>query len=280
MLIGRNDPCPCGSGKKYKKCCMNKDNDLSNKIFKIDDEEIDAEMITNFFNNFQHLLLKDKPHIKEYKKIRKLHGEIIDSMMQYNDSGKFHPEITPQSSMQKLSENKNIKFTVSNFDTSTELGMQALANVLIYKNSKNMNCITEVFLNKNRFRNPEKIEFLKCMLNSEAGLYEVVETDRELGQVHLKNVLTNKEYCVTDIGLSSNISNELIYFYMRLITYRNVCFNTGLNIIFKKDDPFIGKWIEDNLKEYDTKEEFGRFIELYNEYSNNDKGIRAKVNNF
>jgi uncharacterized protein YecA (UPF0149 family) len=23
--IGRNDPCPCGSGKKYKKCCLNKD---------------------------------------------------------------------------------------------------------------------------------------------------------------------------------------------------------------------------------------------------------------
>jgi len=19
--VGRNDPCPCGSGKKYKKCC-------------------------------------------------------------------------------------------------------------------------------------------------------------------------------------------------------------------------------------------------------------------
>lgn len=25
MKIGRNDPCPCGSGKKYKKCCMSKD---------------------------------------------------------------------------------------------------------------------------------------------------------------------------------------------------------------------------------------------------------------
>lgn len=24
MPIGRNDPCPCGSGKKYKKCCLNK----------------------------------------------------------------------------------------------------------------------------------------------------------------------------------------------------------------------------------------------------------------
>lgn len=22
--VGRNDPCPCGSGKKYKKCCENR----------------------------------------------------------------------------------------------------------------------------------------------------------------------------------------------------------------------------------------------------------------
>ena len=27
--IGRNDPCPCGSGKKYKKCCLNKPAPLS-----------------------------------------------------------------------------------------------------------------------------------------------------------------------------------------------------------------------------------------------------------
>ena len=25
MKPGRNDPCPCGSGKKYKKCCLPKD---------------------------------------------------------------------------------------------------------------------------------------------------------------------------------------------------------------------------------------------------------------
>lgn len=24
MDIGRNDPCPCGSGKKYKRCCLGK----------------------------------------------------------------------------------------------------------------------------------------------------------------------------------------------------------------------------------------------------------------
>ncbi len=29
--IGRNDPCPCGSGKKYKKCCLSKANE--NRLF-------------------------------------------------------------------------------------------------------------------------------------------------------------------------------------------------------------------------------------------------------
>lgn len=24
--VGRNDPCPCGSGKKFKNCCINKKN--------------------------------------------------------------------------------------------------------------------------------------------------------------------------------------------------------------------------------------------------------------
>jgi uncharacterized protein YecA (UPF0149 family) len=24
LKVGRNNPCPCGSGKKYKKCCWNK----------------------------------------------------------------------------------------------------------------------------------------------------------------------------------------------------------------------------------------------------------------
>jgi hypothetical protein len=25
VSVGRNDPCPCGSGKKYKRCCLDKD---------------------------------------------------------------------------------------------------------------------------------------------------------------------------------------------------------------------------------------------------------------
>lgn len=31
MKIGRNDPCPCDSGKKYKKCCLGKEQQLSSQ---------------------------------------------------------------------------------------------------------------------------------------------------------------------------------------------------------------------------------------------------------
>lgn len=34
--VGRNEPCPCGSGKKYKKCCMNKKAVVSNPLDELD----------------------------------------------------------------------------------------------------------------------------------------------------------------------------------------------------------------------------------------------------
>src|SRR5260370_38888842 len=30
--VGRNDPCPCGSGKKYKRCCLEKDETAERKF--------------------------------------------------------------------------------------------------------------------------------------------------------------------------------------------------------------------------------------------------------
>ena len=37
--IGRNDLCPCGSGKKYKKCCIDKI-DVSSSLLWQDDESM------------------------------------------------------------------------------------------------------------------------------------------------------------------------------------------------------------------------------------------------
>lgn len=37
--IHRNEPCPCGSGKKYKKCCM----DVNNNLFELLKDELKEE---------------------------------------------------------------------------------------------------------------------------------------------------------------------------------------------------------------------------------------------
>lgn len=233
-------------------------------------EELNETML-DFLTNMQEFLLKNKPHIKEYKKIRKLHCEIIDSMMNY-----FYNK-NSELVIDYNIDNVNVYDINSKFDTSTQLGAQALGNVVIYKNAPNMNCITEDYIKNKKYRAQEKIEFLESMLNSEAGLFEVTKTDRKEGQVYVRNVLNNNEYCLTDIGLSSNLSNENFYMYMRVITYHGISFGTGLNLVFDKKDKFIQKWIKENLADFDKKQEIVRFIELYNEYEKNGNRINVRA---
>lgn len=234
------------------------------------------ENMSHFLNSMQNFLLKDKSHIKEYKKIRKLHGEIMESMMNYFYNNNF--ELKVEHNIENIG-NINRYNINSKFDTSTELGIQAMANILVYKNARDINCITEEFIKNKKYRVQEKIDFLESMLNSEAGLFEITETDRKEGHVYLKNVLNNNEYCITDIGLSSNLSNDKLYMYMRIITYHGISFGTGLNLAFDKNDKFIQKWIKENLLNFDKKQEFVRFIELYNECEKKDKKINVMIKN-
>lgn len=262
------------------------DDNISKKIiqevkdyYSFDDDELDNmknEMISNLLGGMQNLLLKNKPHIKEYKNIRKLHDEVMKSMMEYFQRGKFKLKI--DNDIENIDKN-GISCINTKFDTSTELGIQAMANIIVYKNACNMNCITEEFIKSNRFKAQAKIELLESMINSVAGLFEITETDRNNGQVHLKNVLDNKEYCITDIGFSSNLHNDKIYLYTRIITYHNISFGTGLNLAFDKNDEFICRWIKENLKDINKKQEISRFIELYNEYKENDKKITVLSRN-
>lgn len=225
-------------------------------------------------------LLKDKPHIKEYKKARKIHGEIIDSMMRYFENSKY------QENMKKIymeminQNNNNIQQLDTFFDTRTQLGAQAFADVIIYKNIENMNCITEEFLKTNRYKKKEKEEFLKSMLDSKLGLYEIIKTDFDEAQVYAKNVFNGEIIKLTDIGMSRNKDNIGYYFYMRIISYNGINFGTGLTFIFDKDDKFIQKWIEDNKADYNKKAEILRFLELYSKYRDDENKIVAHMNRF
>jgi len=47
---GRNDPCPCGSGKKYKKCCLNKDQAVSDDAYPRSPLEFGSESLPRLWD--------------------------------------------------------------------------------------------------------------------------------------------------------------------------------------------------------------------------------------
>jgi len=53
--VGRNDPCPCGSGLKYKKCCQNK-------------EILTLEDIKTLYSNQHNIRLKERGDIEGIRK--------------------------------------------------------------------------------------------------------------------------------------------------------------------------------------------------------------------
>lgn len=79
MKPGRNEPCPCGSGMKYKKCCYSKEQSISvgNTVNSQSvqgnpqDSLEDQELLLGLMNTFRTMILDKKPHIKEYYKTRK-----------------------------------------------------------------------------------------------------------------------------------------------------------------------------------------------------------------
>lgn len=50
MRAGRNDPCPCGSGKKYKKCCLAKDQEKQRQQVEVER----VQMATRAVGNWSH----------------------------------------------------------------------------------------------------------------------------------------------------------------------------------------------------------------------------------
>jgi len=62
--VGRNDPCPCGSGKKFKKCCeMAKSKRLQTRVLPIGQNAQEASKTASLFfkRSIQPIPPKDQP---------------------------------------------------------------------------------------------------------------------------------------------------------------------------------------------------------------------------
>ena len=82
LRLNRNDPCPCGSGKKYKKCCLEKDlapssfSELRLETFEIKTDALTPEESKN---NYPPLLEKDEELLADLFHSLHEHPETIDS---------------------------------------------------------------------------------------------------------------------------------------------------------------------------------------------------------
>lgn len=231
--------------------------------------------------NLRRLLLDKKPHIKEYYRIRKLHSKVISAMARYHEDGKFEQKIDATYVFPheyKHKKDNTLELISCNFDFETQEGVHALYDLLIYKTAPNMNCITEEFIQKKRFRKAEKMDFLHSMLTSKLGLFEVSGVDPDEGYVYFKNVFTGDEYKITDVGLSGNVNFGEYYFYTRIITYHDISFNSGLNLIFAKSDSYIKQHIQHNKKNHRPEGEFLRFTQLYNYFSEDPDKVHFITN--
>ncbi len=71
--IGRNDPCPCGSGKKYKRCCLEKDE--ANRVTPIVSDDHAAHRATGTAEQFD-----DDKHFDALQVL-----ELIDSALEWEN---------------------------------------------------------------------------------------------------------------------------------------------------------------------------------------------------
>lgn len=278
MKIGRNEQCACGSGKKYKKCCYLAGR--NEETLEPQDNFAEQEMLMTMLNNFRRFTLDRKPHIKQYYRTKKLHGEILGTMIKHYHDGKFEQKFKEDYRPEgKYDEDdpRLLYLIESNFDLETDIGVEGFYDMLVYKSAPNANCITEEFIRSNRYRKPEKIELLHSMLNSKLGLFEITGTDIHEGFVFFKDAFTGDEYTVTDIGLSGN-RNMDFYIYTRIAAYQGVSFCAGLNFVFSKTDEFIKNHIRHHATDYNPDAEFLRFTQLYNQYSAFPDKIKIMTN--
>ena len=84
--------------------------------------------------------------------------------------------------------------------------MAVLTELFIYKNYPTLVSVTEVYLQKHKFRKEEKIKMLNSMMNSYASLFKIVDIDSKNGYVIYEDVFTKQKFKIIDIAMSSTLT--------------------------------------------------------------------------
>lgn len=242
-------------------------------------EELSDDLY-NMMINLNRFLLEDKPHIQKYYKMRRLHGEVVDSMMDYIYSGKYNViekinEMSPYIDKEVYNSYDNLSYRL---DLRDENDVNIIAELCIYKNHKELKSLTEEYIEKRKFRKEDKIKMLGAMNNSYVGLFKATKIDKDNAYVYYEDVFTKKKFKVIDIAYSSTSiidDNHPLYRYDRIITIDGISFGTGIHCPLNPDNNDFKKFMKKH--EYNKFSDYYRCLRLYT-ISKKDGTIRVNYN--
>ena len=156
--IGRNDPCPCGSGKKYKKCCLQQSLPQQGN-----EERIMQRLIGEILGYAK------KYHVAEIKEAYEVYGAELD------------PDAELDPSLERMADINLWEWFVHDWTPYDDTEKPIIVR---YKE-------------QNKKLTPEELKILGVMQNSVLSLYEVQETFPDKGML-LKDLLMGGEYDVSE----------------------------------------------------------------------------------
>ena len=218
----------------------------------------------NMMVGIRKMILKRKKHIKKYYKYRKIHGEVLDSMLNYIYKGKYKYMDKYESILDDLrSETRNPNFEMSlnpnNADDET-----VITELFCYDNHPNIDNLTDIFIKNNKFKNKDKLKMLEAMKNSYVGLFKIIKSDDIDGYLYIEDVFTKKKFKIIDVSLSLNDFSKLgkdLYYYNRIITIDDISFSSGIHSIFTSKNTKLMEYIKKHR--YKKVSNFARCIQLY-----------------
>ena len=171
MKAGRNDPCPCGSGKKYKKCC------LTEKYVDIGREDsIRARLVQDLLKFLE----------KNYKStVKYAHSLFWDD---------FKPEEHLDGHSLEIAYQNFMEWVVFDFIIDVD----------------NEKTLIDLYMENNKKLSLDEHKVLTMMNNSVISLYEVQEVFPEKGLL-LKDLLLGGEYDVREKAATRSLRKWDIY---------------------------------------------------------------------
>lgn len=207
MKIDRNDPCPCGSGKKYKKCCMDKE----------EEKEMD-EQHNDTFTPEDIMALSDSVFNKAFHFIKssKYYDDLDRSREIFFDLGP--DETLEPSHIQPIDHNNYMLWFMCDYVLENE-GVTPL----------------ELFAERMaEYITEDERELALVLSKSSLALYEALSVDPQEQIATLWNLFTLQGYEVLEPRVVQ-VAREGLFFALRLAPWQNMVFSVGDMYVYPQD---------------------------------------------